>query len=61
MASPRPTKSRQRYLALGIAASMGLAGALGAALEMFDPVPVMTRQTEAAGDIPVLGTVGPIA
>jgi len=57
----RPERARWKYLLVGIVASAGLAGALVLVLEAFDPVLLTAVQMEAAGDLPVLGSVPRIA
>jgi uncharacterized protein involved in exopolysaccharide biosynthesis len=52
-----PARSRVRYLAAGLVAALGLAGFVGIALELLDPVLVTLRQLERESGLPVLGSV----
>jgi len=53
----KPVRSRRLLLALGIAATLGLAGGLGLLFEMLDPVLVDSDQVEGLTGMPVLGSV----
>lgn len=53
----RPEKDRLKYLVAGLAASLAAAAAMGALLELVDPVLLSVRQTEETSELPVLGSV----
>ena len=52
-----PTKSRLKYLAAGLLASLACALGVGIVLEALDPVILTTRQLEQVADLPALGSV----
>ncbi|MCH8890730.1 MAG: hypothetical protein IH827_06605 [Myxococcales bacterium] len=52
-----PTKSRRKYLAAGLLASIACALGIGVVLETLDPVILTTRQLEQIADLPALGSV----
>jgi len=52
-----PARSQAAYLAAGLVAALGLAGMVGIALELIDPVLVTPRQLERESGLPVLGSV----
>ena len=56
-----PTKSRWKYLAAGLLASIACALGIGVVLETLDPVILTTRQLEQIADLPALGSVRTIA
>jgi uncharacterized protein involved in exopolysaccharide biosynthesis len=58
-ASPpaHPQRRRAKFLMMGIAASIGLALAIGIALELLDPVIVSSAQIDTTFGVPVLGSV----
>src|SRR5262249_6161347 len=53
----KPSRSRLKYLAVGLVAALGLGSAVGIALELLDPVLVTPRQLERESGLPVLGSV----
>jgi uncharacterized protein involved in exopolysaccharide biosynthesis len=56
-APSQPEKSRLKYLAAGLAASLAAAAAIGILLELLDPVLLSIRQVEESSELPVLGSV----
>ena len=52
-----PTKSRLKYLAAGLLASIACALGIGVVLEILDPVILTTHQLEQIADLPTLGSV----
>ncbi len=52
-----PERTRIKFLLVGLLGSLGLAGALGAVLEMLDPVLSSASQIESQLGLPVLGSV----
>ncbi|MCP3983065.1 MAG: hypothetical protein GY723_01675 [bacterium] len=52
-----PERSRPMHFLVGLAASLGVAAAIGVALELLDPVLLTSQQIEEYFGLPVLGSV----
>lgn len=55
--SLRPTKSRRKYLAAGVVASLAFAFSVGLFLEFVDPVLLASSGEHSVEDVPILGSV----